>query len=200
MWISLLVLIRYYIKFSSLYDLFSFIIAHKKLSTVTFVILSSIRIFAFLPGMLFMVIGGILFDPIVAFILCMLSMIISETIVFIFGKNAYTMKFINKINNQYSQLMDISKKYNYQFLALGILCPISPTDIICFISAYMGLSYRNFLLTVIIANTPLIVIYNILGQSFLYSIYYFICIAITLFAMSIYLISIWNKVTRSTLL
>ncbi|WP_176461720.1 TVP38/TMEM64 family protein [Anaeromicrobium sediminis] len=197
-WAFILLLIRYYFKISSLSDLMKFIEYNKGLSTVTFFIISSIRIFALLPGMPFMIMSGILFDPIVGFTLCMLSIIISETLIFILGKNSYNMKFINKINNKFPQLMHVSKKYNYKFLVLGILCPISPTDIICFISSYMGLSYRNFLLTIIIAHMPLILIYNILGQSFLYSTYYFIFLAVTLFVISIYLISIWNKVMRPT--
>ncbi|QZY53861.1 VTT domain-containing protein [Crassaminicella profunda] len=195
-WILLFTIMRYFLKISTLADLFTFIKCHEKIATITFLILSIVRISAFLPGMLFMIIGGLLFNPMLGFTLSMVSMIVSESIIFMLAKISFNSRFINKINNKYPELMNMSKKYNHQFLALAILCPIAPTDLACFISSYVGLKYKSFFLTVIIANIPIIFIYTILGQSFLYSIYYFILIVVTFSVISIYLVKIWNRLAK----
>lgn len=196
-WILLFLLIKNYFKITNLADLINLIKYHPKTSTIIFLILSTTRIFTFLPGAIFMIIGGMIFDPVKSFLLTLISITISETIIFIISKNFCNGGLIEKITAKYPKIIDIAKEYNNKFLVLGILCPVAPTDLVCFISSYAGLKYKNFILTVILSNIPIIIVYNILGQSFLYSIYYFLFIACTFLGISIYLVQIWSKITKA---
>lgn len=187
-WILLFILIKNHSKITNLTDLINLIKYHSKTSTIIFLILSTTRIFTFLLGAIFMIIGGMIFNPIKGFVLTLISIAISETIIFIISRHFCNGILTEKINAKYPKILAISKEYNIKFLVLGILCPAAPTDLVCFISSYAGLKYKNFILAVILSNIPIIIVYTVLGQSFLYSIYYFLFIVSTFLVISIYLV------------
>ncbi|WP_205694144.1 hypothetical protein [Clostridium sp. JN-9] len=54
---------------------------------------------------------------------------------------------------------------------LWIVCPIAPTDVICYFSTYMGIRYRKYITTVISVNAPLVLIYSYVGKGFSNSLY-----------------------------
>ncbi|MCY6369505.1 TVP38/TMEM64 family protein [Clostridium ganghwense] len=173
--------------------LLTFINLHKKHAILFFIILSVLRICVFIPGTVFMILSGILFNPITAFLLSMTAMIIDQTIIYLLANIFSNSKLQSKFTNKYPYIVPLLKQYGYKFLSIGIICPISPTDVVCFLSASLKLNYFKYILVVIISNTPLILLYSFIGNSFNHSIYVLILMITCVILISIYTIQMWNK-------
>ncbi|MBC5624697.1 VTT domain-containing protein [Clostridium sp. NSJ-49] len=152
-----------------------------------------IRLIAFIPGVNLMLLGGLIFSPIEALILSLLGLVLSDTLVFILGKMDLFEGIKNKIKKKYKDIYKLVEEENHKILAIGVLCPVAPTDVICYLSSYLGLGYRRFIITFIIANIPAVSLYSFLGDSFSNSIYNTVFIIITLIVTSIITIKKWNK-------
>lgn len=152
-----------------------------------------IRLIAFIPGVSLMLLGGLIFSPIEALILSLLGLVLSDTLVFILGKMDLFEGIKNKIKKKYKDIYKLVEEENHKILAIGVLCPVAPTDVICYLSSYLGLGYRRFIITFIIANIPAVSLYSFLGDSFSNSIYNTVFIIITLIVTSIITIKKWNK-------
>lgn len=152
-----------------------------------------IRLIAFIPGVSLMLLGGLIFSPIEALILSLLGLVLSDTLVFILGKMDLFEGIKNKIKKKYKDIYKLVEEENHKILAIGVLCPVAPTDGICYLSSYLGLGYRRFIITFIIANIPAVSLYSFLGDSFSNSIYNTVFIIITLIVTSIITIKKWNK-------
>ena len=118
-----------------------------------------------------MIIGGICFGPVESIILSTLGIFISETIVYFISKYFSNSKLTHLINRKHPEISDLVKKYDYKFLSLGIICPIAPTDIICFLAASIGIKYIKYIVTVIMSNFPVVVLYSFVGTNINSSIY-----------------------------
>lgn len=171
----------------------NFLQANEKYLIPIFIFIWIIRIFVFIPGVTFMVIGGICFGPAEGIILSTVGIFISETMIYFISKYFSLSNYTHLINSKYSYISDLVKKYDYKFLALGIICPLAPTDVICFLASSIGIKYKKYILTVIISNLPLIALYSFIGTSITSSIYIialgFILIAIVGFIT----VSKWNS-------
>lgn len=152
-----------------------------------------IRLIAFIPGVSLMLLGGLIFSPIEALILSLLGLVLSDTLVFILGKMDLFEGIKNKIKKKYKDIYKLVEEENHKILAIRVLCPVAPTDVICYLSSYLGLGYRRFIITFIIANIPAVSLYSFLGDSFSNSIYNTVFIIITLIVTSIITIKKWNK-------
>ena len=89
--------------------------------------------------------------------------------------------------------MELIESYNYKILAVGVLCPIAPTDVIVFVSSYMGINFKKFVLIFSLANIPAIYLYSYLGDSFNGSIINTIMIIVTLIITGFFSYRLWNK-------
>ena len=141
--------------------------SHPAIMIEMFILLSVVRVLFFIPGVVFMVLGGLCFGPVTGFLLSMLSTIISETIVYIIGRYFAVGRIKEYLHKNHSELIQLTDKYGHDFLSLGILCPIAPTDLVCLISSILNLNYKKYLLTVIFANFPMMLLYSYLGSSIL---------------------------------
>jgi uncharacterized membrane protein YdjX (TVP38/TMEM64 family) len=166
---------------------------HEEHTIVLFTFLSIIRIFIFIPGVTFMVIGGILFDPVIAFTISMSAMIVSQSTIFVVAKLLTESKLKKYIVNKHPDLGELIEQYDYKLLALGIITPIAPTDVICFLSSSIGLKYTKYILTVVIANIPMMVLYSFIGESANNSILSLVLIALTVIIVTVISINMWNK-------
>lgn len=158
-----------------------------------FILLWIMRIIFFIPGATFMVLGGLLFTSITSFILSLLGIALSETLIFILAKVLFKTEIKTLLNKKYPDIEKLIQKYNYKFLALGMICPIAPSDAICFLSASAGLKYTKYIITVLISNIPVIFIYSFIGIKFMDSKYGIIITLATILITSILVIRIWNK-------
>jgi uncharacterized membrane protein YdjX (TVP38/TMEM64 family) len=161
-----------------------------------FIALSSLRIVALIPSAVFMILGGVIFDPFEGVLLTLISVVLSETIVYLTSKILVSSGIQNLLVNKYPKLYELLLKNNTKILAIGILCPIAPSDVACFLASSTGLTYRNFILTVVIGNMPMMILYGFLGNSFLSSGNNTIMIAGIIILISIYSIYLWSKEQR----
>lgn len=135
--VSIWILFIYILKQNHLFSLDmdtlkQFISGNTKYAMLLFVALWVVRLLIFIPGVTLMILGGICFDPIVGFLLSMVGMILSETVVYIFSRIFSNEKIIQYLERKHPELKTSLESYNYKLLALGIICPIAPTDAICF--------------------------------------------------------------------
>ena len=158
-----------------------------------FVALWIFRLVFFIPGVTLMLLGGMSFGAFNGFILSMLGMVMSETLVYIIAKIFGNTRINNYISKKHPEMAVLVEKYNLKFLGLGILCPIAPTDAICFLSASTGINYLKFILTVIIANIPVILSINYIGIGFNNSIYTTTMAIITISLITYYTVKIWYQ-------
>lgn len=163
------------------------------LSEVFFIVLWSIRLIAFIPGVTLMLLGGLIFEPNKAFMLSLLGIVISDAIVFAIARVKILSGLRKRIENKYPEVISLLEAYNYKILGIGVLCPVAPTDAIVFLSSYMGISFLKFLLVFIGANLPALFLYSYLGQSFDGSIFNTIMIVVTLTITGIFSVKLWNE-------
>lgn len=151
------------------------------------------RLVLFIPGVIFMVLGGIFFGPVYGFLLSALGMVLSETILFLVSKSFVGLKLKKMISKRYSDIEPLIELYNYKFLALGIICPIAPTDAVCILTVSSGINYIKYILTVLFANLPLILIYSSIGVDTGSSSLGIVLVLITSVLVGIFSINIWNN-------
>lgn len=152
-----------------------------------------VRLLALIPGVTLMVLGAMCFGPIYGFLLSLLGIIISESIVFLLAKTILSKKLNEILDKKYIALKKQLQKNNYKLLALGIICPIAPTDIVCFLSASSGIKFSTYIWTVAIANIPLMALYSSMGINFGKSVYGILLIVISIALVAIISIRIWQR-------
>lgn len=162
-----------------------------------FILVSSLRVVAFIPSAAFMILGGMLFSPFEGILLTLISVVLSETIVYITSKVLISSNMQNYLINKFSKIYELLLRNNSKILAIGILCPIAPSDAACFLASSTGLNYKRFILTVITSNIPMIILYGFLGDSVLSSASNTILITVIIVVISIYSIYLWNKEQRT---
>ena len=140
-----------------------YIQSEEKYGMLIFILAWSMRIFIFIPGTTFMILGGMCFGLENGFLLSMLGIIINESIIYLESTNLIESRLKSFINKRYPKLNIIMKKHDYKVLALGIICPIVSTDVLCFVFASTGIRYSKYILTVIIASVPVILVYSFIG-------------------------------------
>ncbi|NFR57075.1 TVP38/TMEM64 family protein [Clostridium botulinum] len=157
-----------------------------------FVLLWIVRLPILLPGFTLIILGGTLFGTINGFLLSMVGMVLSETLVYVIARVFSNWNIKNLIKKKYDYVEPLIKKYNFRFLALGIACPIAPTDVICFLSSSLGLSYIKYILTIIISNITIIAIYSYMGISYKESSLSVIILCLSISVLALYTMKIWN--------
>lgn len=160
---------------------------------LVFVALSSLRVVVLIPSAVFMILGGIIFNPLEGILLTLISVILSETIVYLTSKVLIGSNIQNYLVNKYPKLYELLLKNNMRILAIGILCPVAPSDVACFLAKSTGIDYKKFILTVVLSNTPMMILYGFLGDSFLSSNSNTMMILAIIIMISIYSLYLWNK-------
>lgn len=159
---------------------------------IIFISLWIVRLPILLPGFILIILGGTLFGTINGFLLSMIGMVLSESLIYVIAKLFSNFNIRNLINKKYNYIEPLIRKYNFRFLALGIICPIAPTDVICFLSSSLGLSYIKYILTIIISNIPIIGLYSYMGINYKESSLSVIILCLTISVLALYTMKIWN--------
>ncbi|EJP6471975.1 VTT domain-containing protein [Clostridium sp. L74] len=160
---------------------------------IIFISLWIVRLPILLPGFILIILGGTLFGTTNGFLLSMIGMVLSESLIYIIAKLFSNFNIKNLINKKYNYIEPLIRKYNFRFLALGIICPIAPTDVICFLSSSLGLSYIKYILTIIISNIPIIGLYSYMGINYKESSLSVIILCLTISVLALYTMRIWNS-------
>ena len=172
------------------------VIESKRFSELIFIGIWSLRLILFIPGVTLMLLGGIIFEPSKAFLLSMTGVVISDILVFLLAKSKLLDKIRSKLTNKYPEIISLIKEYSYKILGVGVLCPVAPTDVIVFLSSYVGMKFSKFLLVFITANIPALFLFSFLGDSFQSSHMNIIFIIVTLVISGVLSIRLWNDLRR----
>lgn len=193
-WIAILLIFFKYELYNNGPDkIISFLNTYKDYSAILFLIIASLRIFTLIPCTVFILIGGILFNPIEAFFLTASANLISEILLFFFAKLTFGMSYQNKMIEKHPKIYNMIKKNSVQILALGVSSPVVPSDIVCFFSVLAEITLIKYVLTIFLADTPVILLYTFLGVSLKYSIYVFIIMLILVILINIINFKKWNN-------
>ena len=194
-WVGLFVLLyRYNLITTDAVQIKAILESHPAMMVEMFMVLSVLRVLFFIPGVVFMVLGGLCFGPLEGFLLSMISIIASETLVYMIGRYFGGARIKGYLDNNHRDLVQLTDKYGYEFLCVGILCPIAPTDLVCLISSVLNLDYKKYLITVIFANIPMMLLYSYLGSSILDFTGNSSIILVVIGIVLIYTITIWLKI------
>lgn len=173
-WLAiLLIFIKYELYNDGPNKIIKFLNTYKEHSELLFILIASLRIFTLIPCTVFIIIGGVLFNPVEAFILTTVANLLSEVLLFYFAKLTLGKSYQSKIIQKYPKIYSMIKKKNVQILALGVSSPVVPSDIVCFLSVLTEITFIKYIVTIFIADTPIILLYTFLGISLKYSIYVF---------------------------
>ena len=175
-------------------------IESKQFAEMLFILLWSLRLVLFIPGVTLMVLGGLIFQSEKAFILSLVGIVLSDTLVFLLAKSKMLGGLRKKISEKYPEIISMIESYSYKILGVGVLCPVAPTDVIVFLSSYVGMKFSKFLLIFIIANIPALFLYSYLGESFQQSSMNTIFIVVTLAISATLSIRLWNDLRRKTVI
>lgn len=176
-------------------ELKQFISGNTQYAMLLLIALWIVRILMLIPGAPLMLLGGICFHPLLGFLLSMVGMVLSETFVYIFSRLFFSEKINQNLERKYPKLKTLFETYNYKFLALGIICPIAPSDAICFFAGAVGLKYSTYILTLIISNIPLMILYSI-GMSLSESLVGIVLVILSFVLIAIVSIKIWSNLKQ----
>ena len=163
---------------------------------ILFILLSTIRIIFFIPQTIFILVGGIVFGPYMGFILSFISLLLSQSIMYLLGKYFNNILFKTNFSKKQNNMIKVLKTYGYKFLALGIICPVAPSDLITASAALIKLDYKKCISIIALADAPMIFLYGFLGTGFENSVFFKILTLIIIVFISYYSFLTWNKVTK----
>lgn len=131
-----------------------------------YLLLFSIRSFLFLPTTILILLAGVIFPPLSAFLLAITGSTLSLSVVYLlaqfFGK-----EFIQSHENEWFQRLDetLSKRGFFATLVLTLL-PVLPADSIAIVAGVSRISFLDFFLGILIGSAPGTVPLVLLGNSF----------------------------------
>lgn len=171
---------------------------NERYAAIMFVSLWSLRMLLLIPGVFCMFLGGVCFGTLKGFVLSIIGITISEIIIYLLAGLLENSDIKRKIEDKYGNLKPIVEKYNYKFLILGIVCPVTPTDVACFLSASAGINFIKYTIIVMIVNMPMTFLYSYLGVSFNKSIYGILLIIATIILIGVLSYKMWNEIKKES--
>ena len=136
-------------------------------------VLGSLRGFTFLPVTIMIFAGILVFPPIPLFIINLICILISSTIVYFWGEYLGFDKYFNKkYPKQVLKLKSALNERELPVIALWSFFPFVPTDLICYTSEILKIKLGKCLLGVAIGEGIICAIYIFGGSSILH--YFFI--------------------------
>lgn len=159
-----------------------------------FVLLSTVRVAFFIPQTILIICGSMLFGPYEGFFLSILSLAISQSIMYGVGSFFQKQLLGGAFLEKNKETITILKKYGYKVLALGIACPVTPSDLITVSAACIKMDYRKCIATIVLADAPMIFLYGFLGTGIENNIIFKILAIAAITFLSFYSFFIWNKI------
>lgn len=131
-----------------------------------FIIIQIVQVvFPVIPGGVTTVIGFLVFDPILAFFLNSIGIIIGSILLFhlarLYGKKFCLLFMSEETFYKYEQKIDNKRGFDIFFI-ICMIAPMAPADIVVMISGLTSMSYRKFSLIVLLCRPISIVTYSYL--------------------------------------
>jgi len=163
---------------------------------VLFIILSTVRVLFFIPQTIFIIMGSMLFGAYEGFVLSVFSLVISQSIMYVIGRYFQKQFLEEEFLEKNKDIIDILKKHGYKILALGIACPITPSDLITLSAACIKLNYKKCIATIVLADAPMIFLYGFLGSEIEDNFFFKIFAIIVILLVSYYTFVTWSKINK----
>lgn len=160
-----------------------------------FVFLSTVRVSFFIPQTVFVLVGSFIFGPYIGFILSIISLLLSQSIMYFVGRYFNKALLEENLIRKHGNIVDVIKSYGYKILALGIICPVTPSDLITALAAGINLSYKKSMLVITISAAPIILLYSFLGARVEGTDFFKVLVVLIVSFISYYSFFIWNKIT-----
>ncbi len=162
-----------------------------------FIFLSTVRVVLFMPQTIFIIFGSIVFGPYEGFLLSIAALAISQSIMYVVGRFFQKQLLGEAFLEKNKENITILNKHGYKVLALGVVCPIVPSDLITASAACIKLNYKRCITTIVMADAPMIFLYGFLGYGFEKTWGFKIFAVIIITFVSYYTFYIWNKIKES---
>ena len=196
-WILAVYILKYFNLLSlDMHTLKALISEYKNYAYIVFIGLWIARLLFLIPGTMLMILGGICFSPVEAFLLSTVGIALSATLIYIVSRCFASHRMKKYLVDRHPELNSLLETYNYKFLALGIIFPVAPADVICFLSASVRIKYVTYLLTILIAGTPLRILYSVIGTSLGESKVGLVFVIVSFVIVFIASLKIWNNVKQ----
>lgn len=169
-----------------------FISEKKEYASLLFIGAWIVRLLFLIPGTPLMILGGASFGPLQGSILSTVGLLLSGSIIYFISRSIVGKEVNTYMLSKHKDLNQLLKVYDFKILALGMVCPIVPSDVLCFLSAATGIRFSTYILTLIIANAPLRLLYSYIGINFTKSTVWLSLTFITIGLIFIVSLRIWN--------
>ena len=152
-------------------------------------------VLAVIPGGPIVVVAGMLFNPFIAFLICVAGQTLGSIIVFLLVK-LLGVKFVglffdpDKIKN--SKLLE--NETRVEVIMFGyLMIPAFPKDIVSFVAPFTKVKFRNFVLITFFARIPMTLVSVFMGNAFFTGDYTIAIILASISAIFAFLCILFNK-------
>lgn len=133
---------------------------------IFFILLQIIQcVIPIIPGGVTLIIGVVLFGPVVGFIYNYVGVVIGEVIDFFLAR-IYGIKVVHALTspqtfNKYAAWLDKNQTKFDRFFAITMFLPGFPDDVICMLAGLSKMRFRWFLPTLLWTKVPAIILYSL---------------------------------------
>lgn len=133
-----------------------------------FFILSSLRGFTLIPVTYFIIVGLVFIKPVPLYIMTIIGVIISSSCVYYFSEYLnFDEYFETNHKKQIDKIKSVIAKNELALVVTWSFMPFLPTDVMCYVCGTLDVSFRKFILGVLIGEGIASAIYIFLGKEIL---------------------------------
>ena len=131
---------------------------------IIFILLQIVQVvIPIIPGGISNLIGVLVFGPLMGFIYNYIGIVIGSIINFFLARfygQSFVRAFVKeKTYNKYIGWLNQDKKFDI-FFTLAIFSPIAPDDFLCMLAGLTNMSFRKFLIIILVGKPPTLFIYT----------------------------------------
>ncbi len=174
------------------------VLRNPNLIITTFMLLSTLRVFIFIPNTVFCILSGLIFTPLKALILSTIGTIASLSIIFYIGKSFISKNIKKFVLKKYPYMESMLDQYGAKLFTVGLLCPIAPGDLLCLLLSTLNISFSRYLKIIIFTHVPWIILFTLVGNSVNHSFIGTLLLSVSILSATVYSFYFWNKIKNSS--
>jgi polyvinyl alcohol dehydrogenase (cytochrome) len=159
-----------YYRYSSLFgtELTQLAASSVVLAYAFYVVLGALRGFALIPVTNLVVLAIPLFDPVPLLVLTLIGIAISSACIYAFSSSLKLGEYLERKHARHMERLQNALRRNpTSIVTAWSFLPIVPTDLICYVCGVMKISFRRFMLGVLIGEGAICAVYIFAGASLL---------------------------------
>ena len=133
-----------------------------------YLLLGAFRGFALIPVTYLIILGLLFIAPLPLFILTIIGIIVSSTLIYYFSEKVHLGEFFEKkYPKQITRLKQALEKNELPIVILWSMFPFTPTDVICYVCGSLEINVKKFLSGIVIGEGITSALYIFLGKEIL---------------------------------